>query len=211
MMNIISGLNNVAVQRLKSTWERVPGKYSRILAEMLTVVDPTRNFSRYRNLVQNSCPPLIPIYPMVKKDITFIHLGNESKVEALINFEKLRMLAKEIRLLTNMCSSPLDLLSMLAHSGSEISEPWRTLNPAAHSGGPIKPTASASGTMKRGQAGHKRSALGFKDSGGLNAKRMYEEAQMVRRVKAYINKMDSIVIEDGKPPANSQLRSATFN
>jgi Rap guanine nucleotide exchange factor 2 len=49
----------------------------------------------------------------VKKDLTFIHLGNDSKIEGLINFEKLRMIAKEVRALTNMCSSPYDLLTML--------------------------------------------------------------------------------------------------
>jgi len=55
----------------------------------------------------------IPFYPVVKKDLTFIHLGNDSKIEGLINFEKLRMIAKEVRSLTNMCSSPYDLLTML--------------------------------------------------------------------------------------------------
>lgn len=55
----------------------------------------------------------IPFYPVVKKDLTFIHLGNDSKIEGLINFEKLRMIAKEVRTLTNMCSSPYDLLTML--------------------------------------------------------------------------------------------------
>lgn len=55
----------------------------------------------------------IPFYPVVKKDLTFIHLGNDSKIEGLINFEKLRMIAKEVRALTNMCSSPYDLLTML--------------------------------------------------------------------------------------------------
>lgn len=49
----------------------------------------------------------------MKKDLTFIHLGNDSKVEGLINFEKLRMIAKEVRTLTNMCSAPYDLLTML--------------------------------------------------------------------------------------------------
>ena len=33
---------------------------------------------------------------MVNKDLTFIHLGNESYVDGLVNFEKLRMLAKEV-------------------------------------------------------------------------------------------------------------------
>ena len=50
---------------------------------------------------------------MVSKDLTFIHLGNESTVEGLVNFEKLRMLAKEIRALTNMCSAPLDIFTMM--------------------------------------------------------------------------------------------------
>lgn len=35
---------------------------------------------------------------MVSKDLTFIHLGNETTVEGLVNFEKLRMLAKEASL-----------------------------------------------------------------------------------------------------------------
>ena len=42
---------------------------------------------------------------MVKKDLTFIHLGNDSKVDGLINFEKLRMIAKEVRHVTNMASA----------------------------------------------------------------------------------------------------------
>ena len=36
---------------------------------------------------------------MVCKDLTFIHLGNDTKIENLINFEKLRMLAKEVMIL----------------------------------------------------------------------------------------------------------------
>ena len=53
---------------------------------------------RYRNLVtgEDVQPPIIPFYPVVKKDLTFIHLANDSKVENLVNFEKLRMIAKEV-------------------------------------------------------------------------------------------------------------------
>jgi Rap guanine nucleotide exchange factor 2 len=39
------------------------------------------------------------------KDLTFIHLGNPTQDDGLINFEKLRMIAKEIRHITNMASS----------------------------------------------------------------------------------------------------------
>ena len=46
---------------------------------------------RYRNLVNadDVQPPIIPFYPVVKKDLTFIHLANDTMVEGLVNFEKL--------------------------------------------------------------------------------------------------------------------------
>lgn len=65
---------------------------------------------------------------MVKKDLTFINLGNDSLVEGLINFEKLRMIAKEVRGLSNMCSSPYDLLTMLELGGQPASNAMVALN-----------------------------------------------------------------------------------
>ena len=99
MFAIISGLGHGAVTRLKSTWEKLPGKYLRLFQEMQQLMDPSRNMSRYRNLInaENVQPPIIPFWPVVKKDLTFIHLGNDSKVDGMINFEKLRMIAKEVR------------------------------------------------------------------------------------------------------------------
>ena len=44
----------------------------------------------------------IPFFPLVKKDLTFIHFGNDSRVDGLVNFEKLRMIAKEVRRVTSM-------------------------------------------------------------------------------------------------------------
>jgi len=38
----------------------------------------------------------------VKKDLTFIHFGNDSRVSGLVNFEKLRMIAKEVCQVTAM-------------------------------------------------------------------------------------------------------------
>lgn len=64
----------------------------------------------------------------MKKDLTFIHLGNDSRVEGLVNFEKLRMIAKEVRTLTNMCSSPYDLLTMLERGGQPPSSAMVALN-----------------------------------------------------------------------------------
>ena len=66
---------------------------------MQQLMDPSRNMSRYRNLLNGDevQPPVIPFYPVVKKDLTFIHLANDSKLDGLVNFEKLRMIAKEVQ------------------------------------------------------------------------------------------------------------------
>jgi hypothetical protein len=81
-------------QIISSFFRTVSSQHVRLIA-------PTSAFSDRQLLLQ------IPFYPVVKKDLTFIHLGNDSQVEGLINFEKLRMIAKEVRSLSNMCSSPV--------------------------------------------------------------------------------------------------------
>ena len=98
MFAIISGLGHASISRLKNTWEKLPTKYQKLFQDMQQLMDPSRNMSRYRNLVngEHVQPPIIPFYPVVKKDLTFIHLANDSKVDSLINFEKCRMIAKEV-------------------------------------------------------------------------------------------------------------------
>ena len=97
---------------------------------MQQLMDPSRNMSRYRNLVngEDVQPPIVPFYPVVKKDLTFIHLANDTSVDGLVNFEKLRMIAKEVRSLINMCSAPLDLFSMLELGGQQPSNAMVAMN-----------------------------------------------------------------------------------
>lgn len=75
------------------------------------LVDPSRNMSKYRQhlAVVSQEPPVVPIYPVLKKDLTFSHEGNPTYCEKLINFEKLRMIAKTIRSVTKLCSSPYEI------------------------------------------------------------------------------------------------------
>ena len=169
MFAITAGLDHGSVKRMRSTWERVHSRYMKQFMEMNSVMDPSLNFRKYRNLIGNasSRPPLIPIYPMVNKDLTFIDLGNETRVEGMINFEKLRMLAKEVRSLANMCS------------GSDI-------------GGVGKSGGGGANTMKRGST----SKGGQASKAGLNPRKMYDESQMVRRVRAYLAKMPVIRDEE---------------
>ncbi|XP_043271613.1 rap guanine nucleotide exchange factor 2-like isoform X3 [Venturia canescens] len=183
MFAIVSGLGHGAVSRLRASWEKLPSKYQRLFSDLQELMDPSRNMSKYRQLVisEQTQPPIIPFYPVVKKDLTFIHLGNDSRVESLVNFEKLRMIAKEVRTLTNMCSSPYDLLTMLERGGQPPSSAMVALNQmtTGNQGG-------QTATVKRRK----------KSTAAPNPKKMFEEAQMVRRVKAYLANMKVITDEE---------------
>ncbi|XP_070854494.1 rap guanine nucleotide exchange factor 2 isoform X2 [Drosophila suzukii] len=194
MFAIISGLGHGAVSRLRQTWEKLPSKYQRLFNDLQDLMDPSRNMSKYRQLVSAELlaqHPIIPFYPIVKKDLTFIHLGNNTTVDGLINFEKLRMLAKEVRLLTHMCSSPYDLLSILELKGQSPSTALFSLNQMNAS-----QSNAAAGTVIASNAGQATIKRRKKSAAAPNPKKMFEEAQMVRRVKAYLNSLKILCDED---------------
>lgn len=132
----------------------------------------------------------IPFFPVVKKDLTFIHLGNDTRVDGLINFEKLRMIAKEVRSLSHMCSAPYDLFTMLQLGDQPPSAAMMTMNQlttgSGMAGGNVhhqdRHHLSSSATVKRRK----------KSTAVPHPKKMFEEAQMVRRVKAYLSNMKVI-------------------
>jgi Rap guanine nucleotide exchange factor 2 len=109
MFAIMSGLEKPAVRRLHHSWEKVAGKYMRWFDELQRLLDPSRNMSIYRQHLHELAapdPPVIPLFPVIKKDLTFLHVGNETYTDGLINYEKLRMIAKEIREVTRLASAP---------------------------------------------------------------------------------------------------------
>lgn len=53
-------------------------------------------------------PPVIPFFALVMKDLAFLHEGNDTVVDGLINFEKLRMLSKQVRQLDDMRLFPFN-------------------------------------------------------------------------------------------------------
>ncbi|KAG8184598.1 hypothetical protein JTE90_005212 [Oedothorax gibbosus] len=180
MFAILSGLGHGAVSRLRLTWEKLPSKYAKLFEDLQDFMDPSRNMYKYRNLLNSEHiqPPMIPFYPVLKKDLTFIHLGNDSSIEGLVNFEKLRMVAKEIRTVASMCSAPYDLFSMLESGGANPTSAMASLNSFA--------TTTNAATVRRRK----------KSSAQPNPKKMFEEAQMVRRVKAYLNNLKVVTDED---------------
>ncbi|XP_072302156.1 rap guanine nucleotide exchange factor 6 isoform X2 [Eucyclogobius newberryi] len=176
MFAIISGLNLAPIARLRGTWEKLPGKYEKLFGDLQDVFDPSRNMAKYRNILssQSMQPPIIPLFPVVKKDLTFLHEGNDSSVDGLVNFEKLRMIAKEIRHVVRMTSANMDPALMFRQ---------RSLS-----------QGSTNSNMLDVQGiGHKKRV---RRSSLLNAKKLYEDAQMARKVKQYLSNLSVETDED---------------
>ncbi|XP_015453587.1 rap guanine nucleotide exchange factor 6 isoform X4 [Pteropus alecto] len=196
MFAIISGLNLASVARLRGTWEKLPSKYEKHLQDLQDLFDPSRNMAKYRNILssQSMQPPIIPLFPVVKKDMTFLHEGNDSKVDGLVNFEKLRMIAKEIRQVVRMTSANMDPAMMFRQRKKR----WRSLGSLSQ--------GSTSSNMLDVQGGaHKKRA---RRSSLLNAKKLYEDAQMARKVKQYLSSLDIETDEEKFQMMSLQLEPA---
>uniref|UniRef100_A0A671SSL8 Rap guanine nucleotide exchange factor 6-like n=1 Tax=Sinocyclocheilus anshuiensis TaxID=1608454 RepID=A0A671SSL8_9TELE len=173
MFAIISGLNLAPVARLRSTWEKLPSKYEKLFRDLQDIFDPSRNMAKYRNILssQSVQPPIIPLFPVVKKDLTFLHEGNDSSVDGLVNFEKLRMIAKEIRNVVHMTSANMDPALMFRQRKKR----WKSLGSLSQ--------GSTNSNLLDVQGSHKKR---MRRSSLLNAKKLYEDAQMARKVKQYL-------------------------
>nr|XP_043898920.1 rap guanine nucleotide exchange factor 6 isoform X2 [Solea senegalensis] len=177
MFAIISGLNLAPVARLRTSWEKLPSKYEKLSGDLQDVFDPSRNMAKYRNILssQSMQPPIIPLFPVVKKDLTFLHEGNDSNVDGLVNFEKLRMIAKEIRHVVRMTSANMDPALMFRQRKKR----WKSLGSLSQ--------GSTNSNMLDVQGGaHKKRV---RRSSLLNAKKLYEDAQMARKVKQYLSNL----------------------
>ncbi|XP_068186686.1 rap guanine nucleotide exchange factor 6-like isoform X2 [Antennarius striatus] len=177
MFAIISGLNLAPVARLRGSWEKLPSKYEKLFGDLQDVFDPSRNMAKYRNILssQSMQPPIIPLFPVVKKDLTFLHEGNDSSVDGLVNFEKLRMIAKEIRHVVRLTSANMDPALMFRQRKKR----WKSLGSLSQ--------GSTNSNMLDVQGGaHKKRV---RRSSLLNAKKLYEDAQMARKVKQYLSNL----------------------
>ncbi|ELV10708.1 Rap guanine nucleotide exchange factor 3 [Tupaia chinensis] len=96
---VMFGLSNSAISRLAHTWQRLPHKVRKLYSALERLLDPSWNHRVYRLALTKLSPPIIPFMPLLLKDMTFIHEGNHTLVENLINFEKMRMMARAVRML----------------------------------------------------------------------------------------------------------------
>lgn len=75
MFAIISGLGHSCVARLRRTFDKLKPKYKNHLDEMRKLFDPSKNMSNYRTRLSDARPPSIPLFPQIKKDLTFTKEG----------------------------------------------------------------------------------------------------------------------------------------
>ncbi|GMT24924.1 hypothetical protein PFISCL1PPCAC_16221, partial [Pristionchus fissidentatus] len=196
MFAIMSGLDKPAVRRLHASWDRVGSKYIRWLEEVHTLVDPSRNMSRYRQHLATVShdPPVIPIYPVLKKDLTFMHEGNPTYTEKLVNFEKLRLIARAIRAVGKLSSAPYEIGAMAERSGGALNDALLHMNTFEYASGTVA-------TMRKTAKGTTQPR-----------KKVYEQALMVRKVKTYLaqlkvvdkeSELDALSVELEPPTTSS--------
>lgn len=138
---ILSGLNHSSVGRLKNCWDKVPGKDIKKLQKLKDLMSVTKNFMCLRQKLMEIMHQVqgtfivIPFFPLVKKDLSFIWLANQtyvnskepqtpssmnesttmSKEDMLVNWEKMRLLSEKIREIQKMTNTTS--LAMAAASG----------------------------------------------------------------------------------------------
>ncbi|EDQ87988.1 uncharacterized protein MONBRDRAFT_26683 [Monosiga brevicollis MX1] len=102
---IVSALASSEVSRLKKTWSALKSTVRQDFENLESLIDPTRNMATYRTLYAQLSKQrkAIPFLPLVLKDLAFTHEGNQTTVDGLINFDKLRMISRQIHNLTDMC------------------------------------------------------------------------------------------------------------
>jgi hypothetical protein len=99
-MAILSGLNIVAVSRLKNTWDLVDPKRMKQLNELESFLSPLSNHRLYRATLEGLAAaqhpePCIPVLSVFIKDLIFINDGNPkflANTTDMVNLDKLKLI-----------------------------------------------------------------------------------------------------------------------
>ena len=88
MFAILSGLGHGAVSRLRLTWDKLPGKYQRIFDELEQLMDPSRNMSKYRQMISSEQvqPPIVSFCVLIqplKFGTTFLDFAFLTHIERM--------------------------------------------------------------------------------------------------------------------------------
>ncbi|GBB90672.1 hypothetical protein RclHR1_01770020 [Rhizophagus clarus] len=109
---IVSGLYSAPIHRLKRTWEMVNSRTVQTLESLSKIMNSTKNFAEYREMLHSINPPCVPFFGLYLTDLTFIEDGNPDFLKSsnkLINFSKRMKTADVIREIQQYQSVPYNL------------------------------------------------------------------------------------------------------
>eukprot|EP01121_Diplochlamys_sp_Union-15-3_P006231 TRINITY_DN1672_c1_g1_i1.p1 TRINITY_DN1672_c1_g1~~TRINITY_DN1672_c1_g1_i1.p1 ORF type:complete len:1125 (+),score=211.21 TRINITY_DN1672_c1_g1_i1:27-3401(+) len=107
VLEIISGLNNSACYRLKSTFDALTKNQNQVLEELRLVVNVHKNYDKLRTDLHGCSPPCIPYLGMYLTDLIFIEDGHKDKTPTgHVNFLKRKQQAGVIREIQQYQQSP---------------------------------------------------------------------------------------------------------
>lgn len=117
-MEIMGGLNNVAITRLKKTWKGISERCKERWDKLTQLMDTAGNYAVYRASLLNARTQKIPAIPFLGvflRDLTFIEDGNENLINGeQINFEKNKLLGTLIKDFTDMQRTPYTIRKVAA-------------------------------------------------------------------------------------------------
>jgi hypothetical protein len=121
IMEVLAGIDNSAIYRLKRTWALVGQKYHKLYDRLKAQMSSSGAYKAQRDALHQCKPPCVPYLGMYLTDLTFIEDGNKDEVEhqgnRLINFRKRRLLAtvlSEIQIYqqTPYCLTPITYIQL---------------------------------------------------------------------------------------------------
>ncbi|KAI0235731.1 hypothetical protein L0F63_005550 [Massospora cicadina] len=115
LMSILAGFSMAPVYRLKRTTDLVPPKVKATLDHHKQMMESSRNFARYREMLHSLDPPCVPFLGIYLTDLTFNDDGNPDYLPSkphLINFSKQAKTAETIREIQQFQNSPYALDSV---------------------------------------------------------------------------------------------------
>eukprot|EP01094_Clydonella_sp_ATCC50884_P000326 TRINITY_DN10254_c0_g1_i1.p1 TRINITY_DN10254_c0_g1~~TRINITY_DN10254_c0_g1_i1.p1 ORF type:complete len:413 (+),score=99.89 TRINITY_DN10254_c0_g1_i1:82-1239(+) len=96
-MMISAGLNNIAVSRLKGSWEGLSKAELSAWDDASSLLDSRNNYARYREHLSDNPSAVVPFLGVVLRDLTFIDDGNGDMIDDnTVNSEKVHMVGQAL-------------------------------------------------------------------------------------------------------------------
>ena len=87
-MEIMAGLGDSSIHRLKNHWSELSKKINNIFSDMETILSSDQSYKNFRAYLKTTNGACIPYLGMYLTDLTFIEDGNPDKIGDLHNFSK---------------------------------------------------------------------------------------------------------------------------